>query len=665
MHIGTSYYPEHWPRERWAVDAKLMQEAGFNVVRMSEFAWVFMEPEEACFDFSLFDDALKVFADHGISVVLSTPTAVMPAWVAHKYPDCLAIKADGTQKVWGVRKNNSFSSETYRMLSERITRAMAEHFKDVPNVIGWQTDNEFDGHPDFSPTTRAAFQDWLRKKYGTLDALNEAWGTRFWGQLYHQWGEIVMPDDLATHNPGLCLDWRRYHSALQVEFQSHQVRILREVCPHHFVTHNIMAFHPLMDFYDLCRDLDFASWDNYPVYGPPAVLYNAAAGADVVRGYKQGKNFWVMEQTAGPGGWGFFGRNPRPGEIRMMSWEQIAHGADAILWFNWRTCTVGREQYYHGLLGHDGRALRRYREAAQFARELQSVSDQIVGTTVQSDVAIIYNFDTVWATEIQPSFKNNSWFQNALQRFHSPLMRAGVNADVIDINADFSKYKMIVAPELYVLPDSVAKRLEQFVQDGGVLVADVRTGVKDEHNRCHERTLPGLLSGVFGIEIEEYEGMDGMGDLPAEEYSVKGSDTLSGEFHALYYTDWLQTKGAKALAVYAAPWHMEAFAAATKNSFGKGKGYYIGTIIKESAFYDALVHDALQEAGVDPVIVPPEGVEVSIRQNDAGKKIIFIMNHTAEDKMVTVPAGRAELLTGLKTGPELRLGRYGVAVIKN
>ncbi len=663
MKIGASYYPEHWPRERWAEDARLMREAGFNVVRMAEFAWVFMEPEEGRFDFSLFDDALEVLDEHGIAAVMSTPTAVMPAWVADKYPDCLATQSNGQRKTWGVRKNNSFTSGTYRMLSERITRAMAEHFRGTPNVIGWQTDNELDGHADYSATTRAAFHDWLRKKYGSLDALNGAWGTKFWGQTYHKWGEIVMPDDLATHNPGLCLDWRRFHSALQVEFQAAQVRILREVCPHHFVTHNIMAFHPLLDFYDLCRDLDFASWDNYPVYGPPAILYNSAAGADVVRGYKQGKNFWVMEQTGGPGGWGFFGRNPRPGEIRMMSWQQVAHGADGLLWFNWRTCSVGREQYYHGLLGHDGRALRRYREAAQFAREARALEPVLAGTNVKSDVAIIYNFDTVWATEIQPSFKNNSWFQNALQRFHSPLMRAGVNADVIDVDADFSKYKIIVAPELYVLPDSVAKRLEQFVRDGGVLVADVRTGVKDEHNRCHERTLPGLLSGVFGVEIEEYEGMDGMGELPAEEYAVRAEGLISGEYKAVYYTDWLQTKGAEALAHYTTPWHMESFAAATKNTFGKGKGYYIGTIIKETSFYDALIKDALREAGITPLIIPPEGVEVSVRQNAAGEKIIFVINHTAESKQVETPERCDELLTGAKTGLHTCVEQYGVRLI--
>ncbi len=662
MRIGVDYYPEHWSRERWPEDARLMQEAGFNTVRLAEFAWAFMEPAEGRFDFNLFDDALALLARHDIAVLLCTPTAVMPAWLAHKYPDALAMKPTGARHVWGVRKDACYNSGAYRLLSERITRAMAEHFKDAPNVIGWQTDNEFDAHECHCPLCRADFQDWLRGRYGNLEALNAAWGTHFWGHLYRAWDEIVPPPDIQNYNPGLCLDWRRYTSWLNVRLQREQVRILREVCPRHFVTHNTMSFHPTVNYHELCEDLDFAAWDNYPVWGPPEVMYNAAAGADLVRGFK-GRNFWIMEQTAGPGGWSTFGRNPRPGEIRLIAYQQVAHGCDGMLWFRWRTCTAGREQYWHGLLGHDGRALRRYREAAQTAGEFQKLWPLLEGTTVKAEVAILYDYDTIWAQAIQPSFAENESFQKALRRFYDPLLRAGVGVDIIPPGRDFSAYKMIVAPELYVLPDALARRLDAFVKDGGVLVTDVRTGVKDETGLCHARTLPGLLSDALGVTIEEYEAIGHMwGPGKSGDYRVIGRQAIAGAFAAPHYVDWVTPTSAEVLAGYDAPWHMTGFAAVTRNAYGRGWGYYVGTVIKEAAFYDQLMGDALAKAGVGSVVRPPAGVEVGVREGN-GRRLLFVLNQTETTQTVAVPAGKTELLTGETTGPALTLERLGVAVV--
>jgi beta-galactosidase len=662
MRIGVDYYPEHWVCERWPTDARLMQEAGFNTVRLAEFAWVFMEPEEGRFDFALFDDALALLARHGISALMCTPTAAMPAWLAHRYPEALAMKADGKRHVWGVRKDSCYNNPDFLRLSASITRAMAEHFASTPNVIGWQTDNEFDAQECHCPRCQADFRLWLREKHGSLDALNAAWGTHFWGHRYQDWDEIVPPPEVARYNPSLCLDWRRYTSWINVRFQREQVRILREVCPHQFVTHNTMSFHPVLNYHELCADLDFASWDNYPVFGSPEVMYNAAAGADLVRGFK-GQNFWIMEQTSGAGGWGLFGRNPRPGEIRLIAYQQVAHGCDGMLWFRWRTCTAGREQYWHGLLGHDGRALRRYREAAQTAGEFHKLWPLLEGTTVKAEVAILYDYDTIWAQAIQPSFQENESFQNALRRHYDPLFRAGVGVDIIPSTRDFAAYKVIVAPELYVLPDALARRLEAFVKGGGVLVTDVRTGVKDETSLCHARTLPGLLSDALGIAIEEYEGLGHMwgADKPAN-YRVIGKQTIAGEFAAPHYVDWVTPTTAEVLAGYNAPWHMTGFAAVTRNRFGKGWGYYVGTVIKDPAFYDQLMSDALAKAGIELAVRPPAGVEVSVRQGN-GRRLLFVLNQTEEEQTIQVPAGKQELLGGATTGNTLTLERFGVAVL--
>ncbi len=662
MYIGADYYPEHWSKDRWEIDAQMMQDAGFNIVRIGEFAWINMEPQEGQFEFDWLDEALDVLAKHGISVILGTPTAVMPAWVARKYPETLAMQADGTRIVWGVRKNNCFTSGAYRLLSERITRAMAEHFKATPNVVGWQTDNEFGNPVCFCDTCRADFQDWLRAKYGTLDALNQAWGTHFWGHLYKTWGEIQIPVNRDSHNPSACLDWQRYYSWLNVRFQRDQVNIIREVCPDHFVTHNFMGLFHELDYYDLAADLDHVSWDNYPVWGKPDTSTKASLGADVMRGLKK-QNFWIMEQTAGPGGWGAYGRNPRPGEIRKVAFQQVAHGADGMIWFRWRTCTAGREQFWHGLLGHDGKGLRRYKEAAKTASDLHKLSDSLTGTTVKAEVALVYDYDSIWAVRIQPGYVGNTYHEAAL-RVYEALVRAGVNVDIVQSTDDLSNYRAVFAPDLYVLPDAVAETLSGYVEAGGVLFTDSRSGVKDETNLCSARTLPGLLTDALGITIEEYESLGndrGRGDPFT--YNVTGvGDFADGTFTAMRTSEWVLPQGAEVLAGYDA-WHMTDFAALTRNRFGKGWGYFLGTVVDEPVFYDRLVADILAHAGVTAPMTPPEGIEVSLRQNDE-RKLLFVINHTETSQTVAVPAGKRELLGGKETAASITLDRFGVAVIE-
>jgi len=655
MYIGVDYYPEHWPRARWDFDAKAMRKAGFNVVRLAEFAWTYMEPEEGRFEFGWLDDALAVLRKNGISAILGTPTAVMPAWCARKYPETLAMQKDETRVVWGVRKNNCFSSGAYRLLSERITQAMVEHFAGTPNVIGWQTDNEF-GHPNcYCPSCRAEFQQWLQRKYGTLDELNRAWGTHFWGHRYGQWAEIPIPVDAGGCNPGAGLDWQRFFSWLNVRFQADQVRILREGAPKHFVTHNFMGEFSDLNYYHLAADLDHVTWDNYPIWGKPEVHYGASSGADVMRGLKK-KNFWIMEQTAGPGGWGSFNRNAWPGEIRNIAYQQVAHGADGMIWFRWRTCTAGREQYWHGLLGHDGKPLRRYREAAQTAKELHKLAKVMDGTTVHTNGAMIYDYESIWTLRLQPGFSQNNYHE-AMHRYYNALFRAGVNVDMIQPTDDFSKYRVVIAPDLYILPDKVAKELNDFVAKGGVLITDCRTGVKDETNLCHARTLPGLLSDALGITIEEYEAIPD--DIP---YTVVGNKGFPETMTAIQYADWVKPGKAEVLAGYS-QWHMKKFAAATRNRYGKGLGYYVGAVLKGPEFYDALMADVLKSARIKPVVRPPAGVEASVRQGK-GRKLLFLLNHTETEQTVTVPKGKRELLTGKTTGESLKLDVFCVAVIK-
>jgi beta-galactosidase len=655
FYYGADFYPEHWDESNWPGYAKLMQQAGFNTVRLAEFAWALMEPSAGDFQFDWLDRVLGVLYSQGISVVLGTPTAAMPAWVKEMYPDVLASSDGRHRDAWGVRKNNCFSSADYSRLSKSISLAMAEHFKDSPAVIGWQTDNEIDGPECRCSVCTEEFAIYLKDRYRTLNSLNGAWGTKFWGQVYSSWSQIQAPTRNCQDNPSLCLDWKRFHTWLQVRFQSEQIKIIRDICPNHFITHNYMGAGNRSNCYDLARDLDFSSFDSYPAFSDqgltPDAFLATSFSCDLTRGLK-GKNFWIMETTAGPTGWSEFSRAPRPGELRKTFYQHVSHGADGQLFFRWRTCTSGREQYWHGLLGHDGRPGRRYDEAKAIGGELAKIEDLIAGTTPVSDVAIIVDYDSLWATEIQPSFPGNDYFGN-VRRYYDAFRRHGANVDIIEVNAEFSKYRVVAAPQLHVLPDEVAHRLNKFVESGGVLLADLRTAVKSPTNLCYERTLPGLLSDALGIEIHEYESVPGR-------YTIEGVSGFNGEFAAHQYADWIVPTTAHTMARYQES-HVAEFSAATRNEFGSGIGYYLGTIVESREFYDTLVCMALTDGKVKGNMCVPDGIEVASRESNV-KRLVFVINHTEQVRSIPLPYSMLDILTGTTMDGEATLEPFGVRI---
>jgi beta-galactosidase len=665
LYVGVDYYPEHWPEERWETDLQLMKQAKFNVVRVAEFSWVLFEPEEGKFDFSWLDRWLELAKKYDIKVIVGTPTAIMPAWLAQKYPQALSLKANGLRTTWGGRRHNCFSDGDFRRLSERIVAKIGEHYANHPQVIGWQIDNELGGNDCRCDKCRHGYQEWLQTRYGSLEEINRGWGTHFWGQRLSSWDQIPIPDERTGEwqisNPSASLDWQRFTSQQCVDFLARQVRLLRDVIPQsQFITHNFMGLHSSIDYYRLAEPLDFVSWDNYPKLSP-APQYDAALSADVMRGLKD-QNFLIMEQTAGPLGWYTFTRSPQPGEIRRICYQQLAHGADGQLWFRWRSCTVGREQYWHGLLGHDGEPNRRFHEAAKVAEEFHRLAPKLAGTTVHAEVGILYDFDSIWALQIQNGYPGAS-HQDAIRRYYYPLYRAGVNVDIVRPGANLSKYKLVLAPHLHVLPDALANQLVEYVRSGGVLLADCRTGVKDETNLAHARTLPGLLASVLGIKIDEYESLRlGIQDHEETRYPLRVESQPDTEYTAIRYADWIVPQGAEVIARYGVP-YLKDYAAITRNRFDRGVGWYVGTIVEGDALYDELIARVLQDAGIRPLVHPPVGVEVSVRGND-DRRLLFVINQTEQQQFVNVPPGKTELLSGTATSSKLSLEPFDVAVIE-
>jgi beta-galactosidase len=655
MYYGADYYPEHWPEDRWPTDARLMREAHFNVARLAEFAWALMEPEEGKFNFGWLHKAIDLLAAEGIQTVLGTPTAAAPAWLCQQHPEMMRLDDTGHRAVFGLRQHTCINNPDFRKASDRIVTAMAKEFGKRDDVIAWQTDNEF-GRLCYCPICRTKFQEWLKELYGDLDSLNAAWGTVFWSHIYSDWSQIPVPMiALSPSNPSLALDYRRFMSSSFDTFQASQIKILRELSPGRPITHNFMGFLPeILDYQQLARDLDFASWDNYPMFRNDPYPGRMGLNHDQTRGLKQ-SNFWVMEQQSGPTGWDTMSATPRPGQIRLFTYQAIAHGADGIVYFRWRPCRFGTEQYWHGILNHDGSVNRRYKEVAQIGAEVKAIWPELEGSEPVAEVAILNDYDSRFAFQFQ---KSNPAFDYAehVRRYYDPLHEMSVTVDVICCDVDLSKYKIVIAPTLFVLKEETAKRLREYVQNGGCLITTFRTGVKDEYSRIVDEALPGRIRDVMGVRVEEYHS-----PWTDEVNKIAGVDGDLPEGEVKLWVDVLEPQGAEVIANYS-----EGFApgkpAITRNSFGKGAAIYVGTAPSKE-FNAAFLKKLLAERGVKQGPDRPDWVEISTRRK-GDTNYLFAMNHSAEVKEVPSLRSGIDLLTGKALNQPLTLEPFGVAIVK-
>jgi beta-galactosidase len=644
FYFGVDYYPEQWPEEYWPEAARLMAEAGFNVVRLADFAWSKMEPRQGQFEFDWLDRAIASLASHGIRAVLATPTASPPPWLMHKFPQAFRVGEDGRRLTYGNRREYCPNNPDYLDHCRRIVSQMAARYCHHPSVIGWQIDNEF-GERCYCPVCAGRFHQWLRQRYQSLETLNEKWGTEFWSHIYTEWEQIPLPlKSGGSPNPGLALDFFRFSSDSYLAFQHMQVEILRQNCPSHFITHNLMGFnYDQIDYFDLARELDFVSLDNYP-----RTQWNMQADVEpsrlalahcTMRGLKR-QNYWVIEQQAGSGGWEIMSVAPKPGELRLWAYQSVAHGADGILFFRWRTARKGAEQYWHGLLDAHGRPGRRYAEIKRMGAEIKKVGKSIFASTVKPAVAMLLSYPARFAFQIQP---NNPQF-NYSEHFHhiyQAFFHRNIGVDIVSPGADLSAYKLLVAPALHILSEEVARDLKQFVEAGGMLVVTPRSGVKDESGATVEQPLPGLLAQVCGLEIEECvslpAGVDQSLEFAAPDLEACDSPP------ARVWCDVLDPRGAQVIARYGRD-YLAGKAAITLNKFGSGMAVYLGTV-GDALLYDALASWLLDLARVRRTIIAPPGVEIAERWQ-GNQRILFVLNHGSFAQEITLDQTYTELLTG-------------------
>jgi beta-galactosidase len=660
FYFGVDYYPEHWPEERWLEDARLMAEAGINIVRLAEFAWSILEPQPGRFDFDWLDRSLEILSQHGIRVILGTPTASPPPWVMAMLPGAYKVNANGQRLTYGNRREYCPTHAGYRERGRMITHAMADHYKNHPVVIGWQIDNELGGRC-YCSNCRVSFQNWLGKRYGTLERLNSIWGTAFWSHVYTEWSQIPVPLETGgVPNPGLDLDYRRFMSDTFVNFQQEQVNILREICHSHFITHNFMGFgFDQINYFDLAKSLDFVSWDNYPrtswhLLKDVDQAY-IALGHDTTRGFKR-KPFWLMEEQSGSGGWQNLGINPRPGEMRLWTYQAIAHGADGMVYFRWRTARYGTEQYWHGILHHHGQPGRRYEELKAIGSELKQTGARFLGAENRNVVAMVLSYDSRWAFQGQSNhldFKYAALFTS----YYKALHHRNVGVDIVSPNADLSQYRLVIAPSVYILSQEAADNLRQFVLNGGMLITTARTGVKDEANAVVNRYLPGLLADVCGVEVDEYDVLPA--DLTAQiELALPGLGTQAAR--ARLWFEVLRPTTAQVVASYRSE-YFSGRPAITLNNYGKGQSLYVGTL-GDDGLHEILLGWVLDTIDIQSVLNAPPGIEITERWH-RDQRILFLLNHTESAQEIPVNQPYVDLISGAVIKDLIKIAPLDVFVL--
>lgn len=636
--FGVDYYPEHWPRERWETDIKLMVEMGIDVVRLAEFSWSKLEPAEGQFNFGWLDESISLLEKSGIKCILGTPSAAPPAWIIKKNPEIQPIDSLGRQRYFGGRHHHCQSNTVYRSHIKRYVEAFASHFGPNPNVIGWQIDNELgNSHNDlcFCPSCEESFRGWLKEKYGDIETLNRNWGTVFWSQDYPDFSHIQAPKLTAAGvNPSAMLDWKRFCSDLIVEFHKFQSSILRSAGGSKFISQNMMGFADKVNYFDLGEDNEFVSHDQYPsnhftpVQNTLRAEYHAAA-LDFIRATKQ-KTFWIMEQQAGMTGWEILGRAPRPGELGMWATQCIAHGADTVVFFRWRTCTVGTEQYWHGVLPHSGIPGRNYNELKSFIKKTRPLIKEIQGTMPVAKVGIVFSYDQNYAINIQPHHPDMTYLGH-LMKYYTALFDRNVAVDFLSDKNDFGKYDLIFAPLQYLMTPELEAKYKNFVAKGGNLVLDIRAGVKDWSNICRtDGPLPGGLAELVGLEIPEYDCLRDTTVKVLWDGVVYEGEKWSDILH-------LKTgKGAKPLAFYDSEFYAGS-PAITVNQYGEGKAYYVATEPKAD-LAAKLIDELIVSHKLENFGTTPRGVEIVHRASDS-KDYIFVINHTAGSKKIRIPDG--------------------------
>ncbi|MEK4877412.1 MULTISPECIES: beta-galactosidase [Paenibacillus] len=644
---GGDYNPEQWDAPVWAEDERMFKLAGIDVATINVFSWALIQPSEDTYDFSSLDELMDRLYKNGTYVCLATGTGAHPAWMAHRYPEVTRVDVQGRKRKFGGRHNSNPNSSVYRKYAAKLAGKLAERYKDHPALVAWHISNEYGGY-DYSEQSAAAFRVWLKERYGSLDALNKAWNTRFWGHTFYDWEEIVVPNELSeewngnrTNFQGISLDYRRFMSYSLLECYKIEYEAIKEHSTNVPVTTNLMGFYPELDYFEWAKHMDVISWDNYPSLDTPVSF--TAMTHDLMRGLKNGQPFMLMEQTPSQQNWQPYNSLKRPGVMRLWSYQAVARGADTVLFFQLRRSIGACEKYHGAVIEHVGHEHTRvFRECAELGKELEQLGDQLLDARSAAKVGIIYDWENRWALDLSSGPSVALDYVNEVHKYYDALYQQNIEADMIGVEENLSKYEIVIAPVMYMVKPGFAEKVEAFVKAGGTFITTYFSGIVNENDLVTVGGYPGELRKVLGIWAEEIDAL--LPGMSNELVLDKTWGSLSGSYKCDLLCDLIHAEGAEVLAEYGSDFY-KGMPALTVNKFGEGKAYYVATS-PEAGFLQGFLANLCAEKNIQPLVTAPEGIE-SVQRVKDGVAYLFLLNHTAGDLSADIgPAERTDLLTG-------------------
>ncbi|MGC2999906.1 beta-galactosidase [Streptomyces sp. G35A] len=657
--FGGDYNPEQWPESVWQEDVRLMREAGVTLVSVGIFSWALLEPSPGVYDFGWLDRNLDLLHENGIRVDLGTPTVVPPAWFYRAHPDALPVTAGGARLEFGSRGAICHSNADYRAAAANITTRLAERYGDHPALAMWHVHNEY-GVPVsacYCDSCAAHFRRWLATAYGTVDAVNEAWGTAFWGQRYAGFDEINPPRLTATvGNPAQALDYRRFADATMRENFTAERDILHRLSPGVPVTTNFMTALSQCDSVDYWawgREVDLVTNDHYLITDGRRTHVNLAMAADLTRSVAGGAPWLLLEHSTSGVNWQ--PRNPAkaPGQMARNSLAHVARGSDGAMFFQWRQSRRGAEKFHSAMLPHGGTDTRVWREVVELGASVDSLST-LRGTRTEADAAVLWDWQSWWAQTLdwRPSEDHDA--RERADAFYEALYDGHLTVDFAHPEADLSAYPLVVVPALYLMTRAAGDNLRSYVENGGTLVVSYFSGIVDEHDAVHEGLYPGALRDVLGLTVEEFSPL-----LAGERVRLTGPG--GAELDADVWTEFVVPRGAETVWTYA-DGLTAGHPAVTRNRLGTGTAWYVSTRLGSEGI-GTLLDRVVEDARTAPRAGLPRDVEVVRRAGESGT-FLFAINHTGTDAEVPLDASGTELLTGERAAGRLAVPAGAVRVVR-
>lgn len=659
---GGDYNPEQWPQEVWEEDIRFMKKAHINIVTLNTFSWAALQPSEDSYCFETLDKIMDFIRENGLKVCMATSTGAHPAWMAKRHPDILRTDFNGIKRKFGGRHNSCPNSPAYRKYAAKLAGLLAKRYQDYENIVAWHISNEFGGEC-YCENCEKAFRKWLKQRFGTIEEMNRVFYTAFWGHTFYDWDEVVLPNfqsehfladgDDRTQFQGITLEYRRFMSESILECFRLEYQEIKKVMPDVPITTNLMGFYKPLDYQKWAKEMDFISWDSYPA--PTDTPAETALQHDLMRGIKSQKSFVLMEQTPSVTNWQPYNKLKRPGEMRLLSYQAAAHGADAIQFFQIRRSIGACEKFHGAVIDHAGRDdTRVFREIERLGKELEKLGSVFLEGYTPAETAVFFDWDNWWALEYSAGPSVRMKYLDAVKDYYTAAFECNVPVDIIGMDDELDSYKVIIAPLLYMTKAGVDSKIRRFVEDGGIFVATYFSGIVDEHDLVIQGGYPGRLRDILGIWVEEN---DALPDGEKNSFAYKGNI-----YPAEILCDLMHSEGAQILSVYEKDFY-QGMPVITKNKLGRGCAYYIGTR-SNSEFYRKFMDDIFSEADISEIMVTPKGVEASVRVKD-DREILFLINHNKERKRVTLNDSYRDLLNEqeYQTGHSIEIEGKEVSVL--